>query len=133
MQDVEAYAFSGDMPLEESVYSPDFVPSPSVRLEYFVSTIFAFARDSISEDSTAYERILEAAIHYRLARLRVYFEPFSQLYDSSFLTWVFGYSSYLTMFVSEHEPILHELSRLVLRDVGFVSQDQVLHTVLPIL
>ena len=55
MQDVEAYAFSGHMRLEESVYSPDFTACPFVRLEYLVSAVFAFACDSISKDSTAYD------------------------------------------------------------------------------
>ena len=64
MQDVEAYAFFREMSLEEGVCSVDLAACPFLRFEYLVSAIFAFARDWISEDSTAYERAFEASSPY---------------------------------------------------------------------
>jgi hypothetical protein len=55
VQDVEAYAFFGQVSFEEGVCSAEFVTCPFLSLEYLVSMVFAFARDWISADSTAYE------------------------------------------------------------------------------
>jgi hypothetical protein len=55
VQDVEAYAFFGQMSLEEGVCSADFATCPFLRLEYLVSAVFAFARGWVSDDSGVYD------------------------------------------------------------------------------